>query len=261
MVTRRVKHLNYKYINFYKDIEAISKENRENRAKRKEEFMSRLDFVGDGSLETNNKNEDMVIKRKNDNDNLIHLHDDLKPVRESDMIYFTRLREVKCPRRACMNDAGIDFFMPVLKPSDIVKYRHCLINTNLLGEVDNIVIRPNGRVSIPSGIRVWIVDKGTCLLAKNKSGMATDNGLIFTAEVVDADYTGEIHIGLANISDKPITLDMATYAKNKGLIQFLHVPYIRSILLETTDTSYDRLSKESDRGTNGMGSGVSTEKL
>lgn len=64
MVTRRVKHLNYKYINFYKDIEAISKENRENRAKRKEEFMSRLDFVGDGSLETNNKNEDMVSKRK-----------------------------------------------------------------------------------------------------------------------------------------------------------------------------------------------------
>lgn len=54
MVTRRVKRLKYKYINFYKDIEAISKENRENQAKRKEEFMSRLDFVGDGSLETNN---------------------------------------------------------------------------------------------------------------------------------------------------------------------------------------------------------------
>lgn len=64
MVTRRVKHLNYKYINFYKDIEAISKENRENRAKRKEEFMSRLDFVGDGSLETNNKMKTWLAKEK-----------------------------------------------------------------------------------------------------------------------------------------------------------------------------------------------------
>lgn len=258
MVNRkRNKKPNFKFklYSFYRDIESISKENQAKRAKRKEEFMSRLDFVGDGSLETINKD------KKTMRNNKIHLHDDVEDLVESDLIYFTRLRKVKCPRRACNNDAGIDFFMPLLKPSDITKYHHCLFNTNLLGEIDSIVIKPNGRVSIPSGIRVWIVDKGTCLLAKNKSGMATNNGLIFTAEVVDADYTGEIHIGLANLGDKPVTLNMATYSNNKGLIQFLHTPYIKSVLLETTDEAYDRLSNGSDRGFNGMGSGISTEKL
>lgn len=33
-------------------------------------------------------------------------------------------------------------------------------------------------------------------MAANKSGVATKDGLTFTAEIVDSPYTGEMHIGI-----------------------------------------------------------------
>lgn len=48
----------------------------------------------------------------------------------------------------------------------------------------SIVIAPNGRINIPSGIRVIIDDPHMCLLAVNKSGIAANKGLILGAALI-----------------------------------------------------------------------------
>jgi dUTPase len=49
---------------------------------------------------------------------------------------------------------------------------------------------------IPSGVKVWIMDKHTYLQATNKSGVASKFHLDVMANTIDADYQGEIHINL-----------------------------------------------------------------
>ena len=140
-------------------------------------------------------------------------------------VIFTKVRDVKSPTRANKHDAGIDFYIPVIDER--------LIN------------------DIPSGIKVWIENKQSALVAANKSGIATKKGLTFTAQVVDADYTGEIHIGLQNNSSRIVTLQ-----SNDKIIQFLHTPIILSSMEEVTNDSYNDILKSNtiDRGENGFGS-------
>ena len=48
-----------------------------------------------------------------------------------------------------------------------------------------ISLASHGRINIPSGIRVIINDEDTCLLAVNKSGVATKLGLTIGACLID----------------------------------------------------------------------------
>jgi len=60
---------------------------------------------------------------------------------------------------------------------------------------------------IPSGVKVWIMDKHTYLQATNKSGVASKFHLDVMANTIDADYQGEIHINLQNNGNIPITIE------------------------------------------------------
>ena len=57
------------------------------------------------------------------------------------------------------------------------------------------------------------------LMAANKSGLASKKGLLYTAEIVDSPYVGEIHIGIINLSRTIQTLKSGEKAT-----QFIHVP-------------------------------------
>ena len=57
------------------------------------------------------------------------------------------------------------------------------------------------------------------LIAANKSGIATKKGLLFTAEIVDSPYVGEIHIGVYNASQESQIIEAG-----QKLVQFIHVP-------------------------------------
>ena len=92
-------------------------------------------------------------------------------------------------------------------------------------KLGQLFLKPGQRILIPSGIKVWIENKQSALVAANKSGIATKRGLTFTAQVIDADYTGEIHIGLQNNSNRMVTLQ-----SNDKIIQFLHTPIILSTM-------------------------------
>ena len=118
-------------------------------------------------------------------------------------------------------------------------------------KLGQLFLKPGQRILIPSGIKVWIENKQSALVAANKSGIATKRGLTFTAQIIDADYTGEIHIGLQNNSNRMVTLQ-----SNDKIIQFLHTPIILSTMEEVTNDSYNDILESNiiDRGENGFGS-------
>lgn len=109
-----------------------------------------------------------------------------------------KLRDVKTPSRGTSVSAGIDFYVPE--------------------DFETTVLKPGQAVLIPSGIKAQ-VPRGYALIAFNKSGVATKQGLQVGACVVDEDYRLEIHLHVINISDKDQTV-----ATGQKLIQFVLIP-------------------------------------
>lgn len=109
-----------------------------------------------------------------------------------------KLRDVKTPNRGTSVSAGIDFYVPE--------------------DFETMVLKPGQSVLIPSGIKAQ-VPRGYALIAFNKSGVATKQGLQVGACVVDEDYRLEIHLHVINISDKDQTV-----ATGQKLIQFVLIP-------------------------------------
>lgn len=167
-------------------------------------------------------------------------------------VLFTKVRDVKSPNRANQHDAGIDFYIPVINEQLIndIKDKNPDLSAYII-KLGQLFLKPGQRILIPSGIKVWIENKQSALVAANKSGIATKRGLTFTAQVIDADYTGEIHIGLQNNSGRMVTLQ-----SNDKIIQFLHTPVILSNMEEVTNDSYDDIISSNiiDRGESGFGS-------
>jgi len=179
-------------------------------------------------------------------------------------------RDVIEPRRAGINEAGIDFFIPKnLTPGDLFKANekanHNLIHSNnsdwpntgttsikTVGRfVTQIIIGANSRVIIPSGVCSLLEPSNSMLMAANKSGVSTKKGLIYGAEIVDSTYTGEIHISLINTSDIPQVIDV----DEKAALQFIHVPIYTTLPERITLDEFVNLSSNwSDRGSNWQGS-------
>ena len=89
------------------------------------------------------------------------------------------------------------------------------------------------------------------LMAANKSGIATKEGLSFTAEIVDSPYTGEMHIGIHNGSPEEVCIPLN---QGKKIMQFVHVPIILSTPVEITNEEYEEKAKNwSTRGDKGFG--------
>lgn len=171
-------------------------------------------------------------------------------------ILFNKIRNVKNPERGYGTADAIDFFIPEysaefyedLKSKNQDKQLYeCTVSPNL----DNmtITIAPHGRINIPSGIRVIIQDKDTCLLAVNKSGVATKTGLTMGAALVDHDYQGEIHLSVLNTSS-----DYIKIKTGDKLVQFMHVPILHSSLCEVSTEDFDKLKPDSARKDGAFGS-------
>lgn len=168
-------------------------------------------------------------------------------------IIFTKCREVKSPTQAYSSPAGIDFYIPDYNHQleDDIESKNPQGGYSLSVDCDDmtITIAPHGRVLIPAGIKVDIKDKNTCLLAANKSGVASKKGLDHLAELIDADYHGEIHINLVNTSAEPVSIKTG-----EKIIQFMHLPVIYSKLHEVNQEDFDKLKSDSARGEGGFGS-------
>lgn len=179
---------------------------------------------------------------------------------------FIKVRDVKSPSRGNEGDAGLDFYIPEdLTLQDLVKANPKLIfhyerlvpepgkvtlEYNSNNQVQFIYISPFTRILIPSGIRGLLEPRDSMLMAANKSGISTKMGLIYTAEIVDSPYTGEIHIGVYNTSNEIQVIEAGT-----KLVQFIHVPiYLTKPEEVTHEEFYNDASTWGTRGNNGFGS-------
>lgn len=173
-------------------------------------------------------------------------------------ILFTRIREVKNPVRAHSTDGGIDFFVPDFNEKFFEAFKKANQNYTKVMEITqggkSIALYPGGRMLIPSGIKVKFRD-ASILQANNKSGISTSKGVLFTAQVVDSQYTGEVHIGIYN-SNPHTTLYIEPGMK---LIQFVHVPVLLSKLIEISPEEYTLITEGSERGDKGFGSTNKTD--
>lgn len=116
-------------------------------------------------------------------------------------------------------------------------------------------LAPHSRIMIPSGIKSRMFEPGRALIAANKSGMATKNGLVFGAQVIDYTYKGEIHLSLINTSTKLVRI-----YEDMKIIQFVETPVFFS-KLEVSDVKDAPMAEETffkglqdDRGEDGFDS-------
>lgn len=134
---------------------------------------------------------------------------------------FSKVRNVKTPNRAHRLDAGIDFFVP---------------------EDYAARVNPGESVNIPSGIKVE-VPSGFALVAFNKSGIASKKQLLAGACVVDAGYTGEVHLNLLNVGNQSVDIE-----PGQKILQFMLLPVLPCTLVEVDEIS------GGERGEGGFGS-------
>jgi len=160
---------------------------------------------------------------------------------------FYKERKVKSPTRGTKLSAGIDFYIPEFTESFIDDIRKKNVVAYSLYH-KCFIIRPMQQVLIPSGIKVKIKDNQV-LIAFNKSGVSTKKGLIKVAEVVDADYQGEIHISLLNTSKE----DIKVYEGEK-IIQFILIDLPEDDGLNEMNSVEELYPKESERRNGGFGS-------
>ena len=171
-------------------------------------------------------------------------------------ILFNKVRNVKNPERAYGTADAVDFFVPNYSTefyNDLVSKgqnnQYCTFSVSPNCDSMSITIAPNGRVNIPSGIRVIIGDEDTCLLAVNKSGVAANKGLTVGACLVDHDYQAEIHLNLINTGSDPVQIKTG-----EKLVQFMHLPVLHTAFQEVCSEDFDKLKPDSKRKSGGFGS-------
>ena len=170
---------------------------------------------------------------------------------------FIKVREVVSPNRANPNDAGLDFYVPTNLTSEDIHSKNGFDSGGYDLDIPfsehfvrHIALQPGHRILIPSGIKGLLEPPASMLMAANKSGIATKKGLIFTAEIVDSPYVGEIHIGVYNTSQEAQVIEAG-----QKLVQFIHVPiYLTEPEEVTYGEFYNDASTWGTRGNNGFGS-------
>lgn len=174
-------------------------------------------------------------------------------------VKYVLIRDVHPPVRGTSESAGIDFYIPyfdeiflrdlIAKNSQEglkIEYRICEDPDG--SEILEMTVPAHSRILIPSGVKTYF-DAGGALIAANKSGVATKKGLVFAAQVVDSDYTGEIHLGIINTTDRPVTV-----RTGEKIMQFIHMPVYLSDFEEIDDAEFAYLHQTSERQDGGFGS-------
>lgn len=177
---------------------------------------------------------------------------------QKSILKFTKIRDVKSPQRGTPKSAGIDFFVPKFTATfiDALMTKNPQISDVRSNEYEyviernHIILAPHAQLVIPSGIKI-IGNTNMVYPFMNKSGVATKRHLNRTAEVVDEDYGGELHIAIQNTSNNMIVIN-----EDDKIIQLLELHCKYSELTELSNDEYDAefAKKDSVRGVYGFGS-------
>jgi len=111
-----------------------------------------------------------------------------------------------------------------------------------LRAAETVELQPGQRHPVKTGLHVALPE-GFVGLVRDRSGLASRNGLHILAGVIDSNYRGEIQAVIINLGDKP-------YAIKPGdrIAQLIILPCVKAELRET-----DKLP-ETERNSAGFGS-------
>lgn len=138
-------------------------------------------------------------------------------------VKLTGRADVSLPSRATSGSAGFDLQAAIDSP---------------------LTILPGKLVSVPTGIAVQLPENSVGLLF-GRSGLGVKHGITLSNSVgvIDSDYTGEIFVGLCNVSDEPYTIHPLDRIAQLTVMSFLPVNPVEVDSLE-----------ETERGSGGFGS-------
>jgi dUTP pyrophosphatase len=106
-----------------------------------------------------------------------------------------------------------------------------------------ITLAPLGRAKVPTGLAIAIPDKFEGQV-RPRSGLASRGVTVLNAPgTIDADYRGEVHVLLVNLSDAPVTI-----APLDRIAQLVVAPVARAELVVTAELG------ATARGAGGYGS-------
>lgn len=130
---------------------------------------------------------------------------------------------VSLPSRATSGSAGFDLQAAIDSP---------------------LTILPGKLISVPTGIAVQLPENSVGLLF-GRSGLGVKHGITLSNSVgvIDSDYTGEIFVGLCNVSDEPYTIHPLDRIAQLTVMSFLPV---NPVEVDSLD--------ETERGSGGFGS-------
>lgn len=108
-----------------------------------------------------------------------------------------------------------------------------------------LTLAPGGRASIPTGIAIGLPSPETVGLVFARSGLAVKHGLALSngVGVIDSDYTGEIRVGLVNLSETAYTIQ-----PDERIAQLVVMPVCLPEAVEV------EALEQTDRGAGGFGS-------
>ena len=114
-----------------------------------------------------------------------------------------------------------------------------------------IIIAPRETILVPTGIRLLFSNDKYFGLIAARSGLSVKHkiSLINGVGIIDPDYTGEIQVGLINMSNQGYTINPAD-----RIAQILFLPVEKPILTLVADLDEYEKDKLSKRGDSGFGS-------
>ena len=137
------------------------------------------------------------------------------------VLTYTKLSDTAIePERGTPQSSGIDVFSP-----------------------GDYKIPPMRDVLIPLNL-AFDIPEGYDLSGYNKSGVSTKKKLIIGANLIDQDYTGNVHVHLFNISNKEVVI-----RRGDKISQLVLRPVSLCALKEVK-----KITKKTERGSGGFGS-------
>ena len=108
-----------------------------------------------------------------------------------------------------------------------------------------VTIAPGARALIPTGIAIAPASRDVVAIVAARSGLAIKKGICLSngIGVIDADYRGEICVGLYNTSNEPFTV-----SRGDRIAQMMFLPVLAAKLIEAASLD------ETARGAGGFGS-------
>lgn len=143
-----------------------------------------------------------------------------------------KTRQVKTPTRTHQYDAGLDFYIPDDMPWD------------------TFTIWPGTHLLVPTGIKADIPE-GFALFCMEKSSVAT-KGLIVGARVCDAEYQGEIHMHVMNVSKVQVHIK-----PGQKLAQFILIPVMNTeVVVINNRPLFDEVTERGEGAFGSTGDGL-----